>query len=272
MQTELASELSFSIAANLGSDAPLLVPGMKVWFDPRNYVADMTLPNSPTTLEISECRSRAGSLVGAKYVQGSNTNRPLLVTSAAVLNNKPAIQFDGVDNYFDVNDQNSWKFQHEGAGWSSFKVFWIDSTGGATQNFSQTCNGTTAEVGVLEQYQAAAVSLRVTNGAGAVLNEWALNTAAHYAKDVARWHMRGYVDGTQHSRVSGSSLSNADAGGQNPSNANPTRLRRVGASPGATSPFKGLLGAEIHYDHILTDAELYGILVPWAVREFGVTA
>jgi hypothetical protein len=245
-----------------GLEAPQQIAGLKAWFDAR------TTSHVTIATGVSSWVSRAGSLGSIAYTQATGGNQPAYATAVASLNGKNAIQFDGTDDFLDTNNQNAWTFLHDGTGATRFKVLRLDSTV-ATQRYCQSSNAVT-EVGVLVQYEAAQVTLRVSNGSGTFLNTWNNNTAAHYAKDVSRWQMWGYVDGTQHSRVSGSSLTNADTVGQDPSASNPGRALRLGATPAAASPLKGYVACEIYYDHVLSAAEL-SVLTAWANREYGVT-
>lgn len=246
-------------------EAPLTIPGLKAWFDART-TSHMTIATG-----ISAWVSRAGSLGSIAWTQGTGGNQPAYATAVASLGGKNAVQFDGSDDYFDTNNQNAWKFLHDGTGASRFTVLRLDSTGGATQRYGQTNNASASEHGVFVQYEASAVALRVGNGSGTWLNLWSLGTAAHYARDVSRWQMWGYVDGAQHSRVSGSSLTNADDAAQDPSTNNPSRAFRLGASPVAASPLKGYVAQEIYYDHILTAGET-SLLAAWAASVYGVAA
>lgn len=232
-----------------GPEAPLLIPGLKAWFDLRTD-AYITISTG-----ISAWVSRAGSLGSIAWTQGTAGNQPARATAVATLGSKNAAQFDGTDDGFDINNANAMKFMNDGTGASRFTVLRIDSTGGALQYFEQNASSN-AQVGLGALFNTTNVTLAVYNASGSSLNVWSNNTAAHYARDTSRWWMWGYVDGTQHSRVSGSSLTNSDTGGQDPNTGNPTRALRMGASTALDSlPLKGVVAQDLYYDHILTAGE-----------------
>lgn len=217
----------------------------------------MTIPSG-----ITEWRSRSGSLgTSLAWTQGGASNlQPVYATAVASLNGKNAVQFDGTDDYFDTNNANAWKFLHDGTGASRFFIWRIDSTGGATMRYGQSQDSSASEIGISESNGAAAVTMRVANGSGTFVNNYTTAPSGHYARDVSRWQMWGYATGTQHSRVSGSLLTNADTGGQSPSSSNPTRTYRLGASASGALPFKGYIAQDIYYDHVLTAGELTSLV------------
>ncbi len=246
-----------------GLEAPLTISGLKAWFDSRTN-AYMTISTG-----ISSWVSRAGSLGSIAWTQGTGGNQPAYATAVASLNGQNAVQFDGTNHYFDINNTNAMKFLHDGTGASSFVVYRMDSTGGATQALFSSGQAA-AQTGVLFQGTTTQLQPRVYNGSGAVLNTWNLATAAHYARDASRWQMWAYIDGTVHSRVSGSSLTNADTVGQDPNTGNPTNALRLGGLPSGASLFKGYVAQKLYYDHVLTAGETTQ-LATWAASIYGVS-
>jgi len=245
-------------------EAPELVPGLMAWFDSRSS-SHFTLATG-----VSEWRSRGGALgTSLAWVQATPANQPAYLASVAAMGNRPAVQFDGVDDWLDANSPTAGTRLHNGLGASTFRIARLDSTGGATQRLLNSAANATG-IGVLHQSSLTLFTLQVLNGTGTAVNSWNLSTLAHYARDVSRWQMWGYATGTMHSRVSGSSLTNADTGGP-PSTSNSTAALRVGASNAATFPMKGWVCQEIHYDHVLTAGETTQ-LANWAAAEYGVAA
>jgi hypothetical protein len=230
-------------------EVPLQIPGLKAWFDSRSidYFA-LGAGNAVNTWI-----SRAGSIAGLAWTQGTASNQPVRVASEPTMNGMPAVLFDGVNDWFDTSQQNAWTFRHDGTGATGFWVYRMDSTGGANQRLLSTII-TATDVGFAETY-GAGLSLYVYNGSGTLVNSMSVATPAHFARDVSRWQLTGYGAGMQHSRVSGSSLTNADTAPP-PSSAAPSRVCRLGASPSAGSvPFKGLLPQLLLYDRVLTAGE-----------------
>jgi hypothetical protein len=246
-------------------EVPEQIPGLKAWFDAGD-LAYFTLNGS----SVSAWVSRGGSLgTSLAFTQGTASSQPTYSTGVSTLNYRPAVQFDGTADFLNTNDQNAWTFLHDGTGASKFTVFRMDSTGPASQRFAQTTNASATERGFFMQFEAGLVSLRVSNGSGTWLNIWNNNSTPHYVKDNSRWQMWGYVDGTQYSRVSNSTLTNSDDVSQDPSSGVPTRVYRVGASSTGTGLFKGWIAADLYYDHVLTNAEITA-LGTWANRVYGV--
>jgi hypothetical protein len=246
-------------------EPPALLTGLKAWFDSRD-TAYFALGGGG---EVSAWLSRGGSLGAIAWSQGTAANQPIRVPSEPLMNNMPAVLFDGVNDSIITNNQNAWTFLHDGTGHSVFRVYRMDSTGAASQTISATA-GSTSTVGArMQSGGVGSFSYPIYNGTAAV-NLTAFG--AHSARDVARWHMLGHVTGTAYSRTSISSLSGADVGGQLPSVANPTSPYRLGAVvPAGTLPFKGLVVQDIYYDHVLSAGEL-ATLTAWAAPLYGVAA
>lgn len=244
-------------------EAPELIPGMKAWFDSRD-TAYFALGGGG---EVSAWLSRAGSLAGIAWSQGTGANQPVRVVSEPLFGNMPAVQFDGVNDNFLTSSAAAWAFLHDGSGCSAFRVYRMDSTGATVQAFFANAAGA-AQTGVLQSVNTSNLSSQILNGSGTTLN---LFTAiSQLPKNVSRWHMLGYVAGTAHSRVSGSSLTNPDTGV--PSVANPTSTARMGAAAAGSSLFlKGQVVQEIYYDHVLTAGETTS-LANWAAAIYGVAA
>lgn len=244
-------------------EVPETIPGLKAWFDSRNP-AHFALGAGG---EVSAWLSRAGSLAGITWLQGTASNQPIRVASDPQFNNLPAVLLDGVNDSIATNDQAAWTFMHDGTGHSVFRVFRVDSTGPSAQR--PLNNATNAvQIGFLQQFSTTIFSFQIVNGSGTSVALWNVNTPQHYARDVSRWQMLGHVTGTSHSRVSGSSLTFADVGGP-PSGAASTYPLRMGASPTVTQPFKGQIVQELYYDHVLTAGETTQ-LANWAASIYGV--
>lgn len=242
-----------------GPEAPELVPGLKAWFDSR----DPAYFTFGFGTEVAAWASRAGSIAGVSWVQAASASRPLRNPSVPELGGRPAVQFDGVDDSILTNNQNAWAFLHNGSGYSRFMVWRIDSTG-AIQRFGQT--STSNAVGAQFLSQATSVTATIASG-GATANGWTINAAPHYARNVSRWQMFGYATGTQHARVSNSSLTNADTGA--PSVANPAEPYRIGTLASGIQPLKGWIAQDVYYDHVLSEAET-AQLADWARAQYGV--
>jgi len=246
-------------------EAPLLIPGLMAWFDSRStdYFA---LGGGG---EVSAWLSRAGTLGAIAWQQGVGSNQPIRVAAEPLFNNMPAVLFDGVNDWLDASSPAAGTRLHNGLGGSTFRLARIDGTGGATQRLINSA-AVASQIGVLHQASTTLITYQLVNGSGTSVNAWNISTLAHYARDVSRWQMWGYVTGMMHSRVSGSSLTNADTGGP-PSASNSTFTLRLGASTAGTFPLKGLVPQEIHYDHILTAGETTQ-LANWAASIYGVAA
>ena len=268
----LPTELGTDVAAPSGPPPPVLevpetIPGLMAWLDSRT-TAQM---NANPATGISSWASRAGSLgTSLAWVQATSANRPVWVVSEPLFGGRPAVLFDGVNDWLEANDPNAGTRLHNGLGGSVFRVLRVDSTGGATQRAINSC-ATASQIGLLHQLSATILTLQVCNGSGTSVSTWNLANVAHYGRDVSRWQMWGYVTGMMHSRVSGSSLTNADTGGP-PSTGPAAFPLRIGASNTGTLPFKGWLCTEIYYDHVLTAGET-SQLAAWAAAEYpGVAA
>lgn len=248
----------------VAGETPTTIPGLKAWFDSRT---DDYFTFS-TGAQISAWTSRAGSIGSVAWIQATSSAQPTRALSVATLGSKNAVLFDGTDDYLDTNNANAWKFLHDGTGASRFLVIRADSTGGTTQRFGQTAN-TSSDSGVLWQFNTTSMSLQVHKGDGTTVNTWSLSTGAHWARDVSRWQLWGYVSGMQHSRVSGSSVTNADTASP-PSSANPTRTLRMGATATPINWIKGYVAQDLFYDHVLTAGETTQ-LATWANQQYGVS-
>jgi hypothetical protein len=213
------------------------------WFDP---TSDVYFTFS-TGAQVSDYVSRIGAQVWSQATSGNQMLRAL-----AGLNGRNLLLLDGVNDFLGATaNPNFWKFCHDGTGFSVFAVLLHDVTGTATSSFFRSAS-TNAQSGIHYTLNTTSAALSVFNASGSDLNAWVNATAAHYARGTARWQMLGYVDGFQHSRVSGSSLTNADVGGQNPSVANPSLTFLFG---NGASAFKGYVGDLIFLNHIATAGE-----------------
>lgn len=248
-----------SASARLASYLTSLGSDVKAWFDP---TSDAYFTFS-TGAQVSAWVSRIGAQT---LSQATSANQPLRDVATSTLGGKNTLLFDGSNDSLGANaNPNFWKFLHDGTGYSLIAVLRQDSTGGASASFLRS-GATNAQSGVHISLNAVSAQLSVFNASGSTLNAWANNEASHYARDVSRWQMFGYVDGTQHSRVSGSSLTNADVGGQDPSTANPSTTLLLGSGSAA---YKGYVGDLIFLNHIATAGEqatITGLLAQkWSV-------
>lgn len=243
-------------------EAPLNISGLAAWYDSRDddYITLAT--------GISAWVSRAGSLGTATLSQGTAANQPAYETSVATLGSRPAVFFDGSNDALAAATASTWAFLSNGTGATIFLVERIDSTGGATQVPVMTMTAVATNVGIYAGLTTTALQGRVGNGSGTYCNNWGLTTASHYARDASRWRALTYEDETMGSRVSGSSLTNADTAAQEPSASNPTLALTVGGSAGLF--FKGWLAQIIIYNRVLTTAE-FSALASWANQQYGVT-
>lgn len=278
--TKLGTDVALHLPTELGTDVtgpggppppvlevPETIPGLMAWLDSRT-TGQM---NANPETGISSWASRAGSLgTSLAWVQATPANRPVWVASEPLFGGRPAVRFDGLNDFLDPNDPNAGTRLHNGLGGSIFRVLRADSTGAGNQRPINSCVDASG-VGILHQLSAAALIVQVMNGSGTPVNTWSISASAHYGRDVSRWQMWGHATGMAHSRVSGSSLTNADTGGA-PSAAPSTSTLRIGASPTASNPYKGWLCQEIYYDHVLTAGET-SQLAAWAAAEYpGVAA
>ena len=248
-------------------EVPEQIPGLMAWLDSRT-TAQMTFG---TGNAIASWASRGGSLgTSIAWAQATPANQPAYVAAEPLFGGRPAVLFDGTNDWLDANDINAGTRLHNGLGASVFRVLRGDSTGPSAQRvFGSSSTG--SQIGVLHQLSSPTqLTLQIANGSGTLVNSWTVGNAAHYARDVSRWQMWGHITGMAHSRVSGSSLTNADTGGA-PSSAPATFPLRIGASPTGTLPFKGWLCQELYYDHVLTAGET-SQLAAWAAAEYGVAA
>jgi len=217
---------------------------VKSWHDP---TSDAYFTFS-TGAQISAWVGRIGAQV---LSQGTSANQPLRDLATAVLGGKNTVKCDGSnDSLAAVANPNFWKFLHDGTGYAGYVVHRTDSTGNANQSLLYSA-GAVAQVGIHIDMQAARVVESVFNGSGVAMNTWNLVTASHFARDVSRYQMFGYTTGTQLSRVSGSSLTNADTAGT-PSAANPTTNLFVG---NGNTAWKGYLGDLIFLSRTPTAGE-----------------
>jgi hypothetical protein len=244
-------------------EVPELIPGLKAWFDSRD-AAYFALGGGG---EVSAWLSRAGSLAGIAWTQGTASNQPIRIASEPLFNNLPAVSFDGVNDWLLTNNQNAWAFKHNGAGFSSFRVLRAD---GATPQtiFANALN--LAEVGMFDQYTTTASAQRICNGSGIALVSWSLATAAYFSRGVTRWHMWGHVTGTSHQRISGNSATLPDTAGT-PSAANPSFPARLGITVTTVQPLQGYIAQDLYYDHVLTAGETTQ-LADWSASLYGVAA
>lgn len=258
--TRLGTDLALHLPLELGLDlagavtppaveVPETIPGLMAWFDSRSTEWFALGAGG----EVSAWMSRAGSLSGIAWLQGTASNQPIRVASEPTMNGLPAVRLDGINDWLDANSPTAGQRLHTGLGASSFRIFRIDSTGGLNQRLLSSMNAA-SEIGVFHLHQTGATITQIANGSGVLVSNWTINAVSHTARDVSRWQMWAHSTGLAHSRVSGSNLTFADAGGP-PSLAAPTRTLRLGASPGGVSPVKGLLAQELYYDHVPTAGE-----------------
>jgi hypothetical protein len=243
-------------------DAPLLISGLAAWYDLRSaqYVTIAT--------GVSAMVSRAGSLGLATMTQGTTGNQPAYATGVASLRGQNALLFDGTDDWIGAATASDWTFLHNNSGATIFTVERIDSTGPANQIVYHTFALATANAGIYCNMRTTSFETSVGNASGTSLqNNWTLGTAAHYAKDVSRWRAWTYGGGAQGSAVSGSTVSNADIGGQSPSSSAPLVPLRLSR---ASVPLKGYLAQVIVYAKVLSATEISRLAV-WANQQYGVT-
>jgi hypothetical protein len=240
-------------------EAPMLIPGLKCWFDGRDAINTTS----------SGITSIVGSMGIVSLGQVTPAQRPLYVTSVAQFGGRAALQFDGVDDNLVGTVPADWTFMHDGSGVSVFVVNWIDSTGPASQVLFQTATATgPGVVGVNVQPRSTLLFSRVANNGAAFLNSWNLATPAHYARDIPQWYGWSYGAGVVGSHVTGSSLTQADSAGV-PSTASPLHAFRLGNT---STSFKGFIPQLIIYDRVLTPAE-WASLGAWAASQYpGVAA
>jgi hypothetical protein len=249
----------------VSQDAPLLVPGLKAWFDSRDSQYFQL-----TGSGVGKWTSRAGSMGAIAWTQSAASNQPQLSGSVSSLAGRQAVAFEGND-FFDTDNTNAWTYLHNGTGAGWFAVLRLDTAGSASQTFLLNNNASTSETGVFQQFTTTNELLRIGNGGGVnYVNNWTNNgSATHYARDVSRWQTWGHVSGTQSSAVSGGRLTNGDVSGQNPTGSNPSRTLRFGAGVTGNNCFQGFVAQLAFFDHPLTETER-GTLAAWAQRLYGV--
>ena len=271
--TDLALHLPLELGVNLAGalapppvlEAPELVPGLKAWFDSRS-AAYFALGGAG---EVSAWLSRGGSIASLAWMQGTASNQPVRVASSPLLNNMPEVQFDGVNDYLVTSDSTAWKFMHDGTGHSSVRIYRLDSSLATSQPVFANQNAV-SQSGIYHLFTTASLLINIVKGVSPALNAWTNNVAAHYARDVSRWQMIGHETGTAHSRVSGSSLTDADDSAP-PSAANPSAAARLGATVSGSSFMRGFIVQDLYYDHVLTAGEMTQ-LANWAAAIYGVAA
>lgn len=247
-------------------EAPEAISGLAAWYDAR---ATSTIT---TATGVSSWTSRAGSMGPTALTQGTAANQAAYATGVGVLGNQAALQFDGTNDSLGAATAGDWTFLHDNTGSTLWMVLRIDSTGGANQCVVATATGVNTQTGIRELYGATSISATVANGSGtAFQNTWSIATAAHYARDTSRWHAWTHGSNTRQSAVSGSTISNADVGGQVASTGAPSNVLRVGALPSLASFFKGYIAQLVFYKRVLTAGELSS-LGAWAAQQYGVSA
>ncbi len=242
-------------------EAPEIVPGLKAWFDSR----DPTYFGLGGAGEVSAWLSRAGTLGGIPWTQGTASNQPIRVAAEPLFNGLAAVLFDGVNDDIDTSNQNAWTFLHNGSGASIFRVIRFDGASATTQVVAGSETVAT-HVGITDYYSPANANIRYANGSG-TRETWTIANVAHCARDVTRWHMIGFDTPSSYSRVSGSSLSDPNV--LAPSASPPSTALRIGQ--GGVNSFKGWIAQDIYYDHVLTAGETTQ-LGNWAAATYGVAA
>lgn len=192
-------------------------------------------------------------IAGQVFSQGTAANQPLRDVATATMGGKNTVFCDGVSDFLGASaNPNFFKFLHDGnPGASVFVAFRQDGTSPATSSLFRSAS-TAAQVGWHLQLTTGASLSNVYNGSGTAVNSWTNADAAHYARDLSRVQMWGYVDGTSYSRIPGSSLSNADTVAQDPSIANPSAALLMGSGSAA---FKGWIGDVVFLRRIATADE-----------------
>jgi hypothetical protein len=226
------------------------IASLKAWFDP---TSDAYFTFS-TGAQISAWVSRLGSLGSVTLAQATSGNQPLRSSATASLGNKNTVQFDGTDDFLQASTASDWTFLHNNTGATIINVERIDSTGFATQVVYATCGNSAASTGMFNTF-GGSLTNRVANGSGTFQNNWSIATAAHFARDVSRWRAWSYGGATAGSHVSGSSLTNADTGGQVPAVGAPTLAFTLGRSTVAGASWKGHSGDIIICGSVLSDTE-----------------
>lgn len=229
-----AASTSDPLAAYLAT-----ISSLQAWWDP---ASDAYFTFS-TGAQISAWVSRMGALGAKTLAQATSGNQPTRALAVSVLGNKNAVLLDGTDDFLAASTAADWAFLHNNTGACIISVERIDSTGVAIQYPYSTCANSAANVGIFHAASTTNLTMRVANGSGTFQNNWSSTTLAHYERDVSRWRAWSYGSGTQSSHVSGSSVTNADTGGQTPSVAAPQNAFTVGrSSGGASTSFKGYMG------------------------------
>jgi hypothetical protein len=211
---------------------------LKAWFDP---TSDDYFTFS-TGAQISAWVSRLGSLGAVTMAQATSGNQPLRSVATASLNNKNTVQFDGSDDFLAGATPSDWTFMHNNTGACVLTIERADSTGVATQYPYDTCSNSAANIGMFISL-GASMTVRVANGSGTFQNNFSTAVSAHFSRDVSKWRAWTYGGGSAGFHVTGSSLSQADTGGQTPSVAAPSNALTLGrSSAGVSTSFKGHLG------------------------------
>lgn len=266
--TRLGTRLGTALGTALddASEAPLLIADLAAWYDSRTD-AYFTLSGS----NVTAWASRAGSMGATPISQGTALSQPTRATAVASLGGKNAVLFDGTSDFMSAATAADWTFLHNNSGATVFSVERFDSTGPANQVVLQTFPLGAATSGVYHNMRTTTLEVTIGNGSGTYQNNWGIVTAAHFAKDVSRWRSWSYGSNAQTSRVSGSTLTSADVGGQVPSVVAPVNGLRLGRGSSATSSLKGHLAQLIVFKRVLSAAEITS-LGTWAASVYGVAA
>jgi hypothetical protein len=205
----------------------------------------------------------------ALFGQGTDAAQPVYVPSVVGLNGKGAIQWNGTSMFLITPSAAPWAFLHGSlaAGMSVFQVEFIDSTGPATQ-WTLGTGASASVVGMFEQMTTVALQTRVSNGSGTYVNNQAVTTAQHWARDTYRWRASTYKQGFKRSYVSGDARFTADSA-QVPSASAPASPLRIGGNAGQYS--KGYTAFLAVFLRELTALEI-GTLGAWASTVWGVAA
>lgn len=245
-------------------EAPLTIPGLNAWFDPRtdDYLAFSA--SNQTSLVVS----RAGLLGPVSWQQVSATSQALRILKIAAANNKNGLLLDGVNDFFSASLGTFGKFMSDGSGGTIFFVGLVDSSGGATQTLLGSMQQNAAHVGTLYRARdtAGTNGHRIGNGSGSqYANAW---NSIQGGTDSFQWRAFSYIDELATQAVSGVRLTNADIVAQEPSAANPTFTMTLGAATTGSQPTKGYILQALYYNRELTAADC-AVLSEWAASEYG---
>lgn len=249
---------TYGCAAAIGREAPLLVPGLKAWFDTRELAAGALV----------SITSRAGSMGPVVLERIAPGSEPVVLDSA--MNGKPAIYFNGLTSLrAPEGERAAWTFLHDGTGAAVWSILRCHSTGAATQTMPfSTATASVPQVGVnLRLTNSNILDARILNGV-VISNMGSFSDAPITSRDVNKWLEWGYITGTQTVAATGIVKTSADSAAPSPSI--PSRQLTVGGPSGGSSNFfTGLYTQFIVYDHPLTTDER-ALLAQWSHDEYGV--